>query len=72
MQIRYQHLDHEPFSYEIKVQNNTDKLRHGTVRIFLAPVYDELGNAIQIDELRRLMIELDRFSATSKHINNKV
>ncbi|KAG8195462.1 hypothetical protein JTE90_002634 [Oedothorax gibbosus] len=64
VKIRYQHLDHEPFAYEIHIKNNTDKLRHGTIRIFLAPVHDELGNDIEIDDLRRLMIELDRFSAT--------
>ncbi|XP_054722182.1 hemocyanin C chain-like [Uloborus diversus] len=61
VKVRYQHLDHEPFSYDIKIQNNTSKTKHGTCRIFLAPVHDELGNVIRIDELRRLMIELDRF-----------
>ncbi|KAF8785135.1 hemocyanin C chain-like [Argiope bruennichi] len=66
VKIRYHHLDHEPFSYEIKVQNNTTKINHGTIRIFLAPIHDELGNVIKIDELRRLMIELDRFHATLK------
>ncbi|GFW13278.1 hemocyanin C chain [Trichonephila clavipes] len=66
VKIRYHHLDHEPFSYEIHVQNNTTKVNHGTVRIFLAPVCDELGNVIKIDELRRLMIELDRFHTTRK------
>ncbi|GFY38390.1 hemocyanin C chain [Trichonephila inaurata madagascariensis] len=64
VKIRYHHLDHEPFSHEIRVQNNTTKVNHGTVRIFLAPVCDELGNVIKIDELRRLMIELDRFHTT--------
>ncbi|GFW92072.1 hemocyanin C chain [Trichonephila clavipes] len=64
VKIRYQHLDHEPFNYEIKVQNNTTKINHGTIRVFLAPVCDELGNVIKIDELRRLMIELDRFHTT--------
>uniref|UniRef100_A0A2L2Y4H8 Hemocyanin C chain n=2 Tax=Parasteatoda tepidariorum TaxID=114398 RepID=A0A2L2Y4H8_PARTP len=63
VKIRYQHLDHEPFAYDIKIQNKSTKVCHGTIRIFLGPVFDELGNKIKIDDIRRLMIELDRFSA---------
>ncbi|GFT57366.1 hemocyanin F chain [Nephila pilipes] len=62
--VKYQHVDHEPFSYEIKCENTTGSPKKATVRIFLAPVYDELGRAIPLSEQRRFFIELDRFQAT--------
>uniref|UniRef100_A0A1E1WVS7 Putative hemocyanin subunit n=1 Tax=Tityus obscurus TaxID=1221240 RepID=A0A1E1WVS7_TITOB len=58
---RYQHLDHEHFSYTINVQSTLPAKKEATVRIFLAPKYDELGNIIPPNELRRLCIEMDKF-----------
>lgn len=61
VKVKYQHLDHEPFDYTISVENNTGSTKHATVRIFLGPVYDELGNKLQLNEQRRFFIELDKF-----------
>uniref|UniRef100_A0A1W7RAE9 Hemocyanin subunit 3a n=1 Tax=Hadrurus spadix TaxID=141984 RepID=A0A1W7RAE9_9SCOR len=63
VKVRYQHLDHESFSYTINAVNNGSTAKKATVRIFLAPKYDELGNEIPIDIQRRLYIELDKFTA---------
>lgn len=35
----------------------------GTVRIFLAPTVNEDGEPLAFDEQRRLMVELDKFTA---------
>ncbi|GFR13051.1 hemocyanin F chain [Trichonephila clavata] len=61
VKVKYQHIDHEPFSYDIICQNSTQGSKTATVRIFLAPVYDELGHEIPINEQRRFFIELDKF-----------
>nr|CCA94919.1 hemocyanin subunit e [Euphrynichus bacillifer] len=57
----YKHLDHEPFAYNISVENKTGGVKTATVRIFLAPKHDELGNLLEPDDQRRLAIELDKF-----------
>jgi len=59
--VKYHHLDHEPFSVIINVENNTGAAKHATLRVFLGPKYDELGNRLAPDDQRRLMIELDKF-----------
>ncbi|NP_001301077.1 hemocyanin F chain-like [Limulus polyphemus] len=59
--VKYHHLNHEAFSYEIQVENHSDTVKHGTFRVFLAPKYDELGNRLILNEQRRLFIELDKF-----------
>nr|AAZ40336.1 hemocyanin subunit II [Carcinoscorpius rotundicauda] len=61
VKARYYHLDHEPFSYAVDVQNNSASDKHATVRIFLSPKYDELGNEIKANDLRHTAIELDKF-----------
>nr|CAD7429510.1 unnamed protein product [Timema monikensis] len=40
---RFTHLQHTPFNYRIQVENNSNQQRIGTVRIFLAPKFDERG-----------------------------
>nr|CAZ66719.1 hemocyanin subunit 5b [Pandinus imperator] len=62
VKVRHHHLDHERFTYKIEVFNQGTKTRGAYVRIFLAPKYDELGNELTANELRRLMIEMDKFS----------
>lgn len=64
VKVRYNHLTHEPFTYKIVVDNAGTKTRNATVRIFLGPKFDNLGNEIAISKLRRLMIELDKFTTT--------
>ncbi|KAJ8679322.1 hypothetical protein QAD02_015109 [Eretmocerus hayati] len=63
---RFQHLNHEPFKYYITVHNTNDKDVLGTVRIFLAPRYNEQGAPLYFNEQRMLMIELDKFTARLK------
>ncbi|PRD19547.1 UNVERIFIED_CONTAM: Hemocyanin F chain [Trichonephila clavipes] len=60
-EVKYQHINHEPFCYDILCHNSTQDAKTATVRIFLAPVYDELGHEIPINEQRRFFIELDKF-----------
>ncbi|XP_054721375.1 uncharacterized protein LOC129231152 [Uloborus diversus] len=61
VKVKYQHLDHEPFTYSISVENTTGATKHATVRIFLGPIHDELGNKLSLNEQRRFFIELDKF-----------
>ncbi|GFR21773.1 hemocyanin F chain, partial [Trichonephila clavata] len=68
VKVKYQHIDHEPFSYDIICQNSTQGSKTATVRIFLAPVYDELGHEIPINEQRRFFIELDKFQVLLNNI----
>uniref|UniRef100_A0A1W7RAE8 Hemocyanin subunit 5b n=1 Tax=Hadrurus spadix TaxID=141984 RepID=A0A1W7RAE8_9SCOR len=72
VKVKYQHLDHEPFTYKIEVTNQGTKTRHAYVRIFLAPKYDELGNELTPNELRRLMIEMDKFNYELKPGKNLI
>nr|CAZ66716.1 hemocyanin subunit 6 [Pandinus imperator] len=64
VKVKYHHLDHEPFSYKISVNNETGGPKEATVRIFLGPKCDELHNLLEPDEQRRLFIELDKFHTT--------
>ncbi|XP_058827992.1 uncharacterized protein LOC131687914 [Topomyia yanbarensis] len=57
----FTHLQHAPFVYRINVTNDSQRVRRGTVRIFLAPIYDGTGELIAFDEQRRHVIELDKF-----------
>lgn len=61
VKVKWPHLSHEHFDYKINVVNQSARVRPSTVRIFLAPVYDELGNEISLNDIRSLMIELDKF-----------
>ncbi|CAL1268011.1 unnamed protein product [Larinioides sclopetarius] len=66
VKVRYQHLDHEPFTYKFEVENTGTRTRHAKVRVYLGPKRDHLGNQIKIADLRRLMIELDSFHVELK------
>lgn len=59
--FRFSHLQHTPFIYTIKVMNNKTMQTRGTVRIFLAPKFDEQGKEFKFSEMRLLMMEMDRF-----------
>lgn len=58
---RFNHIQHTPFKYAIKVNNEKATQMRGTVRIFLAPRFDEQGKEFKFSEQRLLMIEMDRF-----------
>lgn len=69
---KFTHLQHEEFNYVIEVNNTSGQSAMGTVRIFLAPVQDEKGQAFTFDQQRRLMIEMDKFTTPLKPGNNTV
>jgi hypothetical protein len=48
------------------VENSSNGARMGTVRIFLAPKFDERGQPFQLIDQKNLFVELDRFVVTSK------
>ncbi|XP_030368851.1 uncharacterized protein LOC115619960 [Scaptodrosophila lebanonensis] len=58
---RFTHLQHEPFTYTINVNNDGGAQRFGYVRIFLGTKFDERGLPMQLRDQRLLMIELDKF-----------
>uniref|UniRef100_A0A034WUF4 Phenoloxidase subunit A3 n=1 Tax=Bactrocera dorsalis TaxID=27457 RepID=A0A034WUF4_BACDO len=58
---RFKHLQHAPFTYTIKVVNESTTKRFGLVRIFLGPKFDEQDQTMTFNEQRLLMIELDKF-----------
>nr|SMH67864.1 PPO3 [Scolopendra dehaani] len=62
--VRYRHLQHEQFNWSIIVENISNEKKQGMVRIFMAPKYDVTGNQFTPNELRKLMIEMDKFEFT--------
>ncbi|XP_022907908.2 phenoloxidase 1-like [Onthophagus taurus] len=69
---RFTHLQHQPFTYNITVTNNSDKERMGTCRIFLAPRQDERKVDFVFRDQRKMFIELDRFTVTLKQGSNTI
>lgn len=70
--FRFTHLQHTPFIYTIKVMNNKNTQTRGTVRIFLTPKFDEQGKEFKFNEIRLMMIEMDRFEVNCKFFNAEV
>lgn len=62
----FTHLQHAPFVYRINVMNDAQRVRRGTVRIFLAPIYNGSGEPLSFNQQRRYVIELDKFTVTCK------
>ncbi|XP_049838944.1 phenoloxidase 2-like [Schistocerca gregaria] len=58
--VRFTHLQHAPFVTRFLVDNNGPP-RIGTVRIFMAPKFDERGLPMLLRDQRRLFIEIDKF-----------
>lgn len=65
---RFTHLQHQPFTYRIQVNNSNSAPRMGTVRIFMAPKQDERGLPILLRDQRTLFIELDKFTVSCKYL----
>ncbi|XP_071448697.1 phenoloxidase 2-like [Hetaerina americana] len=63
---RFSHLQHAPFTYKITAENSINKPVLGTVRIFLAPKYDERGLEMLFRDQKLLFIEMDKFQITLK------
>ncbi|XP_064114999.1 hemocyanin AA6 chain-like [Macrobrachium nipponense] len=59
--FRFTHLDHQPFDYHLQVQNTLTAEKEVTVRIFLAPTFDERGNKMSFMDQRLLWAEMDKF-----------
>ncbi|ODN01429.1 Phenoloxidase subunit 2 [Orchesella cincta] len=60
------HLAHEPFTFKITIERKScakSKSGKGTIRIFMAPRFDEKGRRLHLKEQRRLMFKLDSFQA---------
>lgn len=58
--VRFTHLNHRPFRYVIDV-NNSGNARRATVRIFIAPKFDERNLPWILNDQRKMFIEMDRF-----------
>ncbi|XP_023245052.1 phenoloxidase subunit 1-like [Copidosoma floridanum] len=69
---RLQHLNHEDFQYNIVVNNTNNRELVGTVRVFLAPKFDEAGSHFSYNDQRILMIEMDKFIAKLKKGQNTI
>jgi hypothetical protein len=50
----------------LQAENSTNGPKVGTVRIFLAPKFDERGVNMLFRDQRLLFIELDKFTVTCK------
>lgn len=67
----FTHLQHAPFEYTINV-TNSGAPRRGTARIFLCPKTDERGAALNLNEVRQLAIELDKFTVNLQAGQNMI
>lgn len=52
--------------HSLQVENSTNGPKVGTVRIFLAPKFDERGVNMLFRDQRLLFVELDKFTVTCK------
>lgn len=68
---RFTHLQHAPFVYRITVENSGNQ-RTGTVRIFLAPRFDERGLPMLFRDQKNLFVELDKFTVNLKSGRNNI
>ncbi|XP_055326682.1 phenoloxidase 2-like [Sitodiplosis mosellana] len=59
--VRCVHLAHEDFQYVFDIENNSSSQQTGTVRIFLSQKNNVRDRELTFEEIRMLMIELDRF-----------
>lgn len=64
--FRFTHLNHTPFTYNITVNNSGGAQSMGTIRIFLAPRFDERNTEMLLRDQRHLMMEMDRFVVARK------
>lgn len=59
--VRFTHLNHQEFIYKIIIKNKSGGNCEGTVRIFLAPKFDEEGKPWLFRDQKNMFIELDKF-----------
>ncbi|XP_058804269.1 uncharacterized protein LOC131671673 [Phymastichus coffea] len=70
--VRVQHLDHEAFTYSFLINNSNTKEVMATVRIFMAPKFDQSGRQLSQNEQRMLMIEMDKFTTRLRKGQNGI
>lgn len=64
--VSFRHLNHEEFTYKIEVNNRSKNEQQAIVRIFLAPVSNELNSEFEFPEQRRFFIELEKYQVKLK------
>ncbi|XP_014213229.1 phenoloxidase subunit 1-like [Copidosoma floridanum] len=69
---RLQHLNHNSFTYHVTVNNSNNRDVMGTVRVFLAPKYNEQEAPLSYNDQRKLMIEMDKFTCELKKGHNVI
>ena len=60
------HLNHDPFTYNFIVNNQSNQDQVGTARIFIAPRFDENNRPLNFEQQRNLAIEMDKFTVRRK------
>lgn len=58
---RITNIQHQDFKYVFDIQNDGSNVQNGTIRIFLAQKADTRDRTLTFEEIRSLMMELDRF-----------
>ncbi|CRK98947.1 CLUMA_CG012103, isoform A [Clunio marinus] len=69
---RFTHLQHVPFTMTISVTNNSNAMRQGMVRIFMAPRNGFNGRPMAFNEQRLMMMETDKFIAQLRPGQNTI
>ena len=69
---RIKHLRHDDFEYVLDIENSSSVPQTGTVRIFLSQKNNIRDRELTLEEMRMLMIELDRFDVNLPPGNNHI
>nr|CAO98768.1 putative prophenoloxidase [Artemia franciscana] len=64
VQAELTHLIHEPFAYRFTVRNDTRAPRRVCFRVFMTPIYDEVGRKLTFRQQTLLAVEMDKFAVT--------
>jgi tyrosinase len=67
LEISFQHLCHDEFTYNIHVSNTNKDNVIGSVRIFMCPTTDENTDPLSFYFQKKCMIELDKFSVKCEY-----
>ncbi|CAL8095574.1 unnamed protein product [Orchesella dallaii] len=64
----HQHLDHQDFEYELKIERkeHAHRAKTVTVRLFMGPRYDLKGRRYNLEEERHFMFIMDTFTVPLK------
>lgn len=70
IRARQSRLNHKPFN--LKIHINSDKEQKVSVKLYMAPKYDEWGRELNLTENRRNMVELDCWISKLKSGVNEI